>query len=126
MGQATMTTLPPWQVMTAVEISSANRLYLAERRRQQVIRMRRAWRNRVVVADRLRWPEGVLRTCEDLDSEFPGWFVHYCDKDIGWSRRGYHAFPWDGLIRAAQSLFAWTGEGMRQQLVKQPVAGCDD
>jgi hypothetical protein len=34
-----------------------------------------AWSNRQVLAERLRWPAGVLETCERVSTDLSPWFV---------------------------------------------------
>lgn len=41
-----------------------------------------AHRNRVLIAERLRWPVGARRGCENVEAEHPGW-------NAWWQRAGW-------------------------------------
>lgn len=42
-----------------------------------------ARRNQAILAERLRWPEGALQACRDLEDRYPGWRVDW----LGENRR---------------------------------------
>ncbi|GLW29450.1 hypothetical protein [Actinoplanes regularis] len=41
-----------------------------------------AWRNRRLIAERLRWPAGSLEDCERIELAHPGWTVHWLPAGI--------------------------------------------
>jgi hypothetical protein len=46
------------------------------------------WRNRRVLAERLRWPAGILDDCERIEQEHPSWGINwYADKPRGFTAR---------------------------------------
>lgn len=48
--------------------------------------------NRALLAERLRWPEGALQACQELEQRHPGWHVHWLGEAIrGRRRAGFHA-----------------------------------
>lgn len=48
--------------------------------------------NKVLLAERLRWPDGALQACQDLEKRYPGWNVHWLGESIrGRRRAGFHA-----------------------------------
>jgi hypothetical protein len=48
--------------------------------------------NKVLLADRLRWPEGALQACQELERRHPGWHVSWLGERIDGRRpAGFHA-----------------------------------
>jgi hypothetical protein len=45
--------------------------------------------NRRVLAERLRWPDGTLETCEELEQEHPAWHVFWGDDEPAWTAWHY-------------------------------------
>lgn len=46
--------------------------------------------NLLLLAERLKWPDGAVEVCQEIEAEFPGWLTHWCGgstKPHGWYSR---------------------------------------
>jgi len=41
-----------------------------------------SWRNRRIIAERMRWPAGALEACEEIERTHPGWSPSWHDANI--------------------------------------------
>ena len=66
-----------------------------------------AWRKREVEAERMKWPAGMLETCERLDTEYPGWRT-------GWFPEG----RWYTALHTERTLsFRWARAATVEELI---------
>lgn len=90
--------------------------YAAERAAKERATQELQWRNRRVIAERLRWPAGVLEICERLDRLHPPWHVDWEDANLGPSRWAhsarYSATRYDVSIEDGDPMR--TGDGIRR------------
>lgn len=80
--------------------------------------------NRRVIAERLRWPAGVLKACEDLDAEHPGWAVGWLRENCarGWERpAGFCASRVDRAVIGADRVFGLTADDLRARIAAVEV-----
>jgi hypothetical protein len=88
-------------------------------------------RNRAILAERLRWPDGALQACADLEDAHPGWHVSWLAENItpGFERpAGFHASY--SHERHRGEAFAATAGELESLLIEVPehdysVNGCD-
>jgi hypothetical protein len=66
-----------------------------EQKRARAAVQQRSWRNRRLIAERLRWPAGALATCEMLDRRIRAWTFSWApaSKYTGFERAaGFFAY----------------------------------
>lgn len=88
-------------------------------------------RNRVILAERLRWPDGALKACSALEDAHPGWRVWWMAENTtpGFERpAGFHAEFKHPFHRT--EVTAPTVEAIEALLVDVPdhewsTSGCD-
>jgi hypothetical protein len=73
--------------------------------------------NKVILAERLRWPEGALQACQELEQRHPGWHVTWLNENTraGFERpAGFHA-RFDGG-RHKVGIYAATTEKLEPEM----------
>jgi hypothetical protein len=91
-------------------------------------------RNRAILAERLRWPDGALQACADLEDAHPGWHVSWLPENVtaGWERAAGFWATHPGGSHAPGNIeaFAATAAELEPLLVEVPEHtysgnGCD-
>lgn len=91
-----------------------------------------ARKNRAILADRQRWPDGALRSCQELEGCHPGWSVSWLIENIssGWERpAGFWATYRDAEGRHHAEAFDVDAKKLDERLVDVPehdysLSGC--
>lgn len=81
-------------------------------------------RNRQILAERLRWPDGALQACAELESRHPGWHVSWMTENVtpGWERlAGFSASRETGAHGIKElKAFAPTAQELEPLLIEVP------
>lgn len=78
-----------------------------------------AARNRRIVAERLKWPDGAIDACERIERDHPGWNVYYAARPWPTLKSGYYATRLHSH-RLERRLYGATANELATSISEQP------